>query len=451
MAFKTGLGGIGVEESDIQAGMASNMDLHTPPVKEMLQLQGKDFIVNTLNAISNGGPFQFVLPGEGTEFISLPETRLQGIFSVRRADGTALDSTDKVSLCNLAPHSFFNQVEVQLNNRIASNLADRNYAYYATIAEMLSYGYEAKLYQLQGCHKYLDDTVGKASETNITNHEALAKRQKWIANSAECDFSVPIHSGIMQCPRYIPPNVEVTIKLERNKDSFSLIAPPPAEGATATQYIIKFHKLELKVRKIIVTDDALKAHFQKMSKGPALYPFIKTRVQDFLIAKDSQVLSIPNVVRGKLPSQLIVTYVSQAAFAGSINKNPYNFESFNLNSIYITVNGVPTPHPPYKPDFKNKLVTNEYRAMMDNLQVGTDNCSIAISKEMFMDGKAFYVFDLTPDRCGTYHIHHLQQGNIDIHMSFEDKLTEPVVMLCYMVLNDEYVTIDKDGNVDMTQ
>lgn len=451
MTFKTGLGGVGVEETDIQSGMASNMDLHTPPVREILQLQGKDIIVNTLNALSDGGPFTFVLPSEGTEFISLPETRLQGVFSVTRADGTALDATDKVSLCNLAPHSFFNQVEVGLNGRITSNLADRNYAYFAAICEILSYGEEAKKFQLKGCHRYLDDTVGKASETDPTKHQALLDRQKWIEKSAQCDFSIPIYGGIMQCPRYIPPNVEVTLKFDRNKDTFALIAPPPADGATPVQYIIKFHKLEVKVRKIIVTDEALKAHFQKIAKEPALYPFIKTRVQDYLIGTESQVLSISNVVRGKLPAQLIVSFVSQSAFAGSINKNPYNFESFNLNSIYITVNGVPTPHPPYKPNFKDKLVTKEYRAMMDNLQVGTDNCSLAISKEMFMDGKAFYVFDLTPDRCGTYHIHHLQQGNIDIHMSFEDKLTEPIVMLCYMILNDEYVTIDKDGNVEMTQ
>lgn len=443
---KTGLGGLGVEQTDIQSVMAANCDLFSQDQQESSLLYGKDLTIQLTCGLTQKGPFNFVVPGEGNEYVYLPLTRLNGKFKVVKEDGTNIASADKVSLCNLSPHTLFSQIEIKFNNTTVTYQTHRNYPYLCFFTEELSYGKGAKESHL-ALHRYLDDQPGKVSELDTENNSGLKERRKWIAGSKECDFSVPIHAGVMHTERFLPPNVEINIDLTRNEHSFTLICPPPAAGTSLNGYKIIITQLELQVRKIVIHPQVIAAHHSIIQKEPARYPIVGQKVIDTLISENTTTRTVPNIIRGKLPVQMIFGFVSSKSFDGQYTANPFHFQHFNINSFYITVNGVPIPSPPFKPDFANKLYARELRHFYDGLQIYHDNLSNGITWESFCAGRTFFVVDLTPDKCGAFHKHEIQNGTIDVYITFKNALTESIQMLTHVVFKGDEILVHKDGTV----
>ena len=50
--------------------------------------------------------------------------------------------------------------------------------------------------------------------------------------------------------------------------------------------------------------------------------------------------TIENLVSGFLPQQIFCCFVEDEAFSGKADKNPYFFQSFNLNNFVFKINGV---------------------------------------------------------------------------------------------------------------
>ena len=81
------------------------------------------------------------------------------------------------------------------------------------------------------------------------------------------------------------------------------------------------------------------------------YPFYQTKIRTNLITKNLSTFTWSNCVKGRLPEQLIVCMVKHASYVGSWKNNPYAFEPFDLNNIFLRINGSPYPVKSYNPDF----------------------------------------------------------------------------------------------------
>lgn len=116
MAFnpdKSGIGALVTEESEF---LAHALDIFSAPAAESSLLNGKTIEHNPLNAISNSGPFEFLLPSHASnEYTYLPLTRLEGEVVIKKSDGTNLDAATDISVSNLFPSTLFRQVECELN------------------------------------------------------------------------------------------------------------------------------------------------------------------------------------------------------------------------------------------------------------------------------------------------------------------------------------------------
>ena len=483
---KTGLGGFGVELVDIKDCVASNLDLFSNPDNEMALLYGKDVIINPTAAISNTGPYNFHVSGEGQEFTYFPLSRVLGIYSVIRKDKQPMTEIDFYSVCNLAPHSLFDSISVKLNNTIVNDKTHKNYHYNAFLTELLSYNQESKNTHL-ALHGWLPDTPTESDNTDYTTHTALAERREWVKDSQLVDFSIPLHCGIMNSERLLPPKVEMEVELSRGKDNLVIKTPivkayrrtvtktvktteTNAAGEqvekeseveeeedveednpeSVSEYEIVIHKLQLQVRKVIVHPEVIKAHTEMIRKTPAIYPICKNVVLTHLLHAGTTIETVSNVIRGKLPVQMIIGFVSQQGYHGYTTRNPYHFAHYNLETLYVSVNATAIPQPPFKPDFSRKLVARELRNLYDCLGVYHQNLSIGITKEMFLNNTTLYPIDFTPDKCGAFHAHQDHHGNVDINFAFSEPLPEPVTMICYAVYNNEFVRIDEFGNVSVS-
>ena len=112
------------------------------------------------------------------------------------------------------------------------------------------------------------------------------------------------------------------------------------------------------------------------------------------------------------------------ALNGDYTLNPFNFEHFNCNFLALRVNGVQTPAKGFRPNFENKIVRRELRALYDNIGVNSasDDSGCNLNDEDFIGGYTLFCFYLTPDKCNGFHLHEERRGIIDIEVMFSKPL-----------------------------
>ena len=57
--------------------------------------------------------------------------------------------------------------------------------------------------------------------------------------------------------------------------------------------------------------------------------------------------------------------VSEEAFSGKKELNPYHFQHFNVTDFVFKIGGENSPFTPYKPNFENGNYMREYTALMN--------------------------------------------------------------------------------------
>ena len=127
----------------------------------------------------------------------------------------------------------------------------------------------------------------------------------------------------------------------------------------------------------------------------------------------------PNIIHGTMPRQMILAFTYAESMTGKYNLNPFQFLHFDCNFVAIRVAGLQIPSKSFRPDFKNKLVQRELRAVYDNIGVLTENHGCLLDIAGYCGGATVFCFDLCHDRSnGGQHDHKIRKGNIDLEISF---------------------------------
>ena len=75
------------------------------------------------------------------------------------------------------------------------------------------------------------------------------------------------------------------------------------------------------------------SHDEAVKINPAIYPFWRSDIKSFSVAKGSLNFMTDNIYHGTVPSKLIIGMVSNARYSGEYNKNPSDFKHMNLNYL----------------------------------------------------------------------------------------------------------------------
>ena len=285
------------------------------------------------------------------------------------------------------------------------------------------------------------DTLGAENKFNIAGDNKcdsfLARHTK--IKKGKLYFSMILHVDFLQCKNLLMPGVELKLRLVRNDDSFSLL------GTTLTTKI-KIHKLHLTVRRIKL-DPIIAASFEKtLQTQPAIYPIANSKIKTYTVSAGLQSERISQIFRGPLPRQVIIGFVDSKGADGNINANPFTFEHFTNNYFNCFINGEPIVPRAFQPDPTNNNFWREYRWFLDNTACLLSNQTHNITYEEFVSNSFFYVFDLSPDLCNSFHIHQPMSGTFDMQLGFKTALTKNLTAIIYATF-DEKITIDKNGEV----
>ena len=144
-----------------------------------------------------------------------------------------------------------------------------------------------------------------------------------------------MHIDFLNSSRWIPPGVNLRLKFIRNDDDFVVVA-----NANNGSYRIKILDLYVEFRKISVNIPIMKRQMDLLDKGhPYVMPFLQGKHFVHTIPESRLSYMLDDLCTGRLPKQLIVSFVAHDSYNGSLKKNGYLFENMEINSLVFKVNG----------------------------------------------------------------------------------------------------------------
>ena len=125
------------------------------------------------------------------------------------------------------------------------------------------------------------------------------------------------------------------MKFIRNDDDFVVIA-----DAANDTYKIKLLELFVEFRKNSVDIPIMKIEMDLLDKGqPYLMPFLQGKHFTHTNPEERLSYMLDDLCTGRLPKQILVSFVRHDAFNGSLKKNGFVFENLGITSLVFKVNG----------------------------------------------------------------------------------------------------------------
>ena len=420
-------------------GYQSNLALfHPKPVDTGIeQIQYIDY--RPISQLTSGSFVEFNIAPGSMEYIDLRQTRLHLKVRILKSDGSMVTPEDNVAFVNLPMQAMFKQCDVSLQQVNISPTISCFYpqkSYIDTILFNSEDSAESQI-QTQGFYK---DTAGYMNSTNpsLGGNFGLTQRYMWTKDGNCFDMEGPLLVDCMMQERLILNGVQVNIKLYPSSNEFVLMSD-------TNDYKVDLVDAVLKVCHMKVNSAIILSHDAALSEGNAIYPIIKSNIKTFSVAAGIQSFSQDDLFQGEVPTRVIVALSSSAAFNGTINKNPFNFENWNLNFLAFYVDGESRPATPLTPNYKTNNYTPEYLTLFSGTGKYRTNNGVYISKEDYAQGYAIYVIDLDENHSKDY-VSLCRRGHTRLSIRFQDPLPEPIVVLAYAQTFSNF-QIDKARNV----
>jgi hypothetical protein len=437
----------------------SELDLFSIPPTQTSIESGSYKKYFPITNIDSGSPIEFRITSSDKEYIDpssiflyskcriLSEADAELPATENDADGHArIPASSKVFPVNYFHASRFKNIEVVLNDIVISK-SDSMYAYKAIIETLLSYSDAVKSGQLSA-GLFFKDLINP-EDVDVTHYNADRSNKGAISRFEHTKYSRSfetigrLHSELFNQNRLILSSSKLTIKLDRADPKFCLMSVDPTK-----KYHISFDSVILFARHAEVSSNVRLAHEEALLKSNAKYPVRRIEMKFFTTAAGRSDLSEPNIINGVLPRRIIVGLVHSEAYGGHLSRNPFNFQNFNLSSIGLKKNGIPTPFDTIELDFEKHHFLQGYITLLQGTSILFNDKDNGIKPwGQYPQGHNLFAFDLTDDQqasCG--HLNLIQEGTIGIELKLKETVAHGITMVCYLEY-DDLIEINKNRNV----
>lgn len=405
-----------------------SLDLFSIPGTNTSILQSNYVQLNPTSSITDNSTIEFYIPGTGLDYLDLNNTTLHTRVKIVKADGTALDADEPVGLINYPAASLFSQVDVVLGDKLITQSAN-TYGYRAYIEALLHYD-KSTIETALSPGLFILDTPGHhdAQTTHNGTNLGMRGRQAYTALSMEVDLISPLHVDFFLQEKLLLNGVDVRVRLTRAKNEFCLMR----HGGDEFKVVIL--AASLYVKKVTPAPHIALAHAQALLQSNARYAYDRTEIKCFTLARGSRSISLENLFLGRQPRALALGLVENGSFIGSLAKNPYRFQHFNLNHLSLHKDGMQIPSTPLTPRFDipgGGGIAREYFQIISATNRHLKNQALAFDRKDFQQGYALYVFNLAPDDDTAGCMSLVKHGNLRLDMTFSHALPETVTLIAY--------------------
>ncbi|KAL8570941.1 hypothetical protein ACOMHN_023613 [Nucella lapillus] len=327
-----------------------------------------------------------------------------------------------------------------LNGVLITN-SENTYPYRAMLETLLTYGPDAQKCGYLECCLFASDTPGHMDATTGDDNRGLKHRRNASARSQTMDLMGRLHTDLMVQERYLLNGVDVKFRLTPSKNSFCLMEDGANTGCRA-----EITHCSLFVRKAKINPAIALGHAKALEKGTAKYLMKRVIIKSFTVPLGNVSATQDSLFLSQTPNRIIVALVDSSAVNGVYNKNPFNFQNFDLNFLGITLDGKHVPAKPLTPDFDRKRVTRAYLTTLEGSGLLHKDAAAGFSLDRFSRGYGIFCFDLTPSLVDGEQFELVKSAPLRLELKFAKALPNLVVVLVYGEL-DRHIEVDKSRQV----
>ena len=455
-----GVGALRATQSEIMVN--SHTDLFTNEHEEQGVIGRRLALFPSNVNESPNGPYTVNITREGDNFSLDPQslrTHMKLKLQKQEGDGSWVGVThaDNVSIVNNITSSLFRRCECYINSTSITSTSSPSYAYKAQTEKMLSYSREATSTVLANCLYEKDEPDRfEWKKINVDNPDdatdnwapglGMKNRTEPLFHNKEVELSDTLHCEISAFSKLLPCNVDIKLVFDRNDDDFCLITSPAVKN---TKFRLKVIDFWLSGGWIELHSKIINHWNDQFNKGSlACFPYTKSVMRCKAFPKGVSSLTHDAIFSVKLPYSIMSMLVASEAMDGSRLRNPFYFNSYDVNSVEVKHNSVAIPPTRLQPDFANKNARNAYRHLFENIGIKAGTQVPDISYSDFLGGFTMWPFDLTGDFCNGFHKHFDSYGRLDASFGLDKPLTEAGgVTLITMGYIHDVVYLDRFGRV----
>lgn len=229
--------------------------------------------------------------------------------------------------------------------------------------------------------------------------------------------------------RYILNNVSLDVKFYRSKPEFYLMS-----DSLSPDFKIKIEEMVLHICKVHVNPAVIFAQSRLLERVNAKYPYTKTEVRMSAISQGQVNLNIDNVCQGIKPNRIVIAFVEGLSVAGSFEKSPWNFQTFDLTEINVSVDNIPALGNPVRVNYDQTRGIDSaeaYHWLVKSTGKWLHDKDNLLSWEDFSSGFALYTFDLEPTFRDRGFLSLIKQGIVRISANFAKPLAVPVTCVIF--------------------
>ena len=285
--------------------------------------------IEPMSHITQTGPIVFKWQTEGGERWDPSTTEVETTFNIMKSSGGRATDTDDISFINSLPACYWEKIELKANDKILTNSSCGNHAYHAYLMQKSSYGKDVKKEILRRTEGYFEDdpdkvdqyqlktTTNTSGETEKIN-DPFRQRHDFFLNQPTVNVVTrsQLYLDLTQVIQYHPTDIDYSLTLTRNTESFCLISDTTNDG----NYKIVVKRIRLIIRKIKPSAHMIaKANDSiNVKRRKAYIPYTHTMLTDRLLPAQSNVITFRDVcgTMSSLPKKLFVFMVDHTAFAG---------------------------------------------------------------------------------------------------------------------------------------
>lgn len=425
-------------DSNAEICLKSELDLFTSqPIQ--LAIEDSCFVeIHPVATLGDKSPIEFYVSWSGEYYLDLAYTILNLKVKILKKNGSNLEDTDHVAPVCYFLNTMFAECSISLNGKQITS--QTNHAYRSYLESLLFYSKSAHDSLLGSAFFYKDSKSHHDVVAANSTNDGFNSRHSLCKLSQVMDLIGPLHFDFATQSKLLISGVNLKIKLEKHKSEFALLS-------ANDHYKFVIQSASLFIRKVKVSPSIILAHEKTLESAVLKYPIRRVEVKTFALPSGLQSVSIPNAFIGQSPARLILGLVSNEAYNGKINKNPFKFNHYNLNYLCILKGGIMIPAKPLTPDFQTKLYARSYLSLFADLGRYHASQNLNINYSEYEGGYTLFAFDLTPDfEASSGHVSISKNENLSIDLKFATSLPETVTLIVYVEYRNT-IEIDKSRSV----
>ena len=198
--------------------------------------------IEPMSHITQTGPIVFKWQTEGGERWDSSTAEVETTFNIMKTGGSRATDADDISFINSLPACYWDKIELKANDKILTNSSCGNHAYHAYLMQKSSYGKDVKKEILKRTEGYIEDDPDKVDQFELKTatvagetvnvKDPFRERHDFFLNQPTVNVITrsQLYLDLTQVLQYHPTDIDYSLTLTRNPESFCLISDTANDG-----------------------------------------------------------------------------------------------------------------------------------------------------------------------------------------------------------------------------